>query len=93
MPKRCRFTPLAAITLCSALNAACVASPEDVARLSADHSLDQRSDRGLVEAIVSLDGSAIARGPNDFSIRLRAAESQAFSVMVKRSAPSVSIYS
>jgi len=74
MPTRGRSIPLAAITLSAALLAACVATPDDVARLDGDHALDQRSSHGLVEATVALDGPQIARGPNDFSIALRAAQ-------------------
>jgi len=74
MSKRCRVVPLVAITLSYALLAACVATPDDVAQLDADHALDQRSTHGLVEATVALDGPQIARGPNDFSIALRAAQ-------------------
>ncbi|HKO47841.1 MAG TPA: hypothetical protein VJV79_08960 [Polyangiaceae bacterium] len=74
MPTRSRFIPLAAITVCSALLAACVATPDDVAQLDANRALDQRSSRGLVEATVALDNPQLARGPNDFSIALRAAK-------------------
>ena len=74
MSKRCRVVPLVAITLSYALLAACVATLDDVAQLDADHALDQRSTHGLVEATVALDGPQIARGPNDFSIALRAAQ-------------------
>ena len=77
MSTRRRFVPLAAITLCSALLAACVSSPDDVARLDAEHSLDQRSSHGLVEATVLLDNQELTRGPNDFSISLRATEGKA----------------
>lgn len=73
---RRRFVSLAAITL-SSLLAACVASPDDAARLSAEHPLDQRSSHGLVEATVSLDGPELNRGPNDLSVALRAAEGAA----------------
>lgn len=75
MSTRSRFFSLAAILLSSALLAACVAAPGDTAQLNAEHPLDQRSSHGLVEATVMLDGAAITRGPNDFSITLRAAES------------------
>ncbi len=61
--------------------AACVASPDDAARLSANSPLAQLSEHGLVEATVSLDSPAIARGPNDFSITLRAAESPSAPVL------------
>lgn len=77
-----RFIPLAAITLSSALLAACVASPDDVAQLNADHALDQRSSHGLVEATVALESPAIARGPNDFSITLRAADSGSLPTLI-----------
>ena len=71
MPTRGRSIPLAAITLSAAVLAACVATPDDVARLDGDHALDQRSSHGLVEATVALDAPQLARGPNDFSITLR----------------------
>jgi hypothetical protein len=81
MPTLRRFLPLAAITLSSLLLAACVATPDDVAQLDADRALDQRSMRGLVEATVALDSPELARGPNDFSIALRAADSEALPVL------------
>ncbi len=74
--------PLAALTLSSLLVAACVATPNDVAQLDADHALSQRSERGLVEATVSLESPEIERGPNDFSIMLHAASSNALPVLV-----------
>lgn len=70
MPTRCRFLAFAAVT--SALFTACVATPDDVAALDGDHALDQRSSHGLVEATVALDNRQLIRGPNDFSITLRA---------------------
>src|SRR6188768_3379524 len=82
MSKRCRVVPLVAITLSYALLAACVASPDDVAQLNADHALDQRSSHGLVEATVALESPAIARGPNDFSITLRAADSGSLPTLI-----------
>jgi hypothetical protein len=82
MPTLRRFLPLAAIVLGPALLAACVATPDDVAQLDADHALDQRSSQGLVEATVALASPELARGPNDFSIALRASESAAQPVLV-----------
>jgi len=70
---RSRFVSFAAISL---LLAACVAAPDDVAQLSADHALDQRSEHGLVEATVALDSPAITRGPNDLSVTLRSTEAK-----------------
>ncbi|HEY0466516.1 MAG TPA: hypothetical protein VGC79_20045 [Polyangiaceae bacterium] len=81
MKARRRFRPLAVITLSSALLAACVQSADDSAQLSADHALDQRSRQGLVEATVSLASHEIARGPNDFSISLRAAQGPSLPVL------------
>jgi hypothetical protein len=81
MPTRRRFTSLTAIVLSSALLGACVAAPDDVARLSAESPLDRDSSHGLVEARVSLDGPELTRGPNDFSITLRAAQSAALPVL------------
>ena len=72
MKARARSIPLAAITLSAALLAACVTTADDVVQLDADHALEQRSSHGLVEATVALEGPRIARGPNDFSITLRA---------------------
>jgi len=72
MKARARSIPLAAIMLSAALLAACVTTAEDVVQLDADHALEQRSSHGLVEATVALEGPRIARGPNDFSITLRA---------------------
>jgi len=74
MKARCRFIALAAIPLSTSLLVACVASPDDVALLNADHSLAQRSQHGLIEATVSLESAQITRGPNDFSIMLQALE-------------------
>jgi len=68
------------------LLAACVASPDDTAQLSADHALEQRSRQGLVEATVSLAGSELARGANDFSIGLRAAQSSSLPVLTSMDA-------
>ncbi len=82
MKARRRFSPLAALALSSALLSACVQSPDDVAQLNADQPLDQRSERGLVEATVSLDSPEIARGPNDFSIALRAIQSSSAPVLI-----------
>jgi hypothetical protein len=81
MLTRCRFIPFAAITLSSALIAACVAAPDDVARLSGESPLDRDSSHGLVEAHVSLDGPELTRGPNDFSITLRSAQSPVLPVL------------
>ncbi|MEI9941381.1 MAG: hypothetical protein WDO69_29530 [Pseudomonadota bacterium] len=81
MSTRRRFVSLAAVSLSSALLAACVASPDDVAQLDAEQSLDLRSQHGLVEAAISLDGPDIARGPNDFSITLRATEASSAPVL------------
>jgi len=69
-----RFLSLATISLGSALLAACVPSPDDAAQLNAGQSLSQRSEHGLVEAVVSLSSPEISRGPNDFSITLRPLE-------------------
>jgi hypothetical protein len=71
MPIRSCF---AATLLASALLAACVGTPDDVARLNGDRPLVQRSEHGLVDATVALEGSEIARGVNDFSITLRATD-------------------
>jgi hypothetical protein len=68
------------------LLAACVASPDDAAQLSADHALEQRSRQGLVEATVSLAGRELARGANDFSIGLRAAQSASVPVLTSMDA-------
>jgi len=81
MPTLGRFFPLAALTLSPLLLVACVASPDDVAQLDADHALAQRSTLGLVEATVALDSPELARGPNDFSIALRAAQSTSLPVL------------
>jgi hypothetical protein len=81
MSTRSHSALLAAI-LSSALLAACVASPDDVAQLSADHALVQRSQHGLVEATVVLEGSEIARGSNDLSITLRAVEGSAAPTLI-----------
>ncbi|HEX2669726.1 MAG TPA: hypothetical protein VHM25_02585 [Polyangiaceae bacterium] len=75
MSLRSRRASLASILLASALLAACVGAPDDAAQLSGDHALVQRSEHGLVEATVALHGSELARGVNDFSITLRAADS------------------
>ena len=72
MSTRSRLLALAPIILGSALLAACVGAPDDTAQLGADRALVQRSQHGLVEATVALDGSELARGVNDFSITLRA---------------------
>ncbi|HEY3253473.1 MAG TPA: hypothetical protein VGJ91_05975 [Polyangiaceae bacterium] len=80
MPTRHRFTFLASLTLGTLLTA-CVATPDDVAQLSADHALDQRSSHGLVEATVALESPEIARGPNDFSIGLRPLKGTALPVL------------
>lgn len=77
MPTRSRLVALVPAIFSSALLAACVSAPDDTAQLSGDHALVQRSQNGLVEATVALDGSEIARGVNDFSIRLRAADGAA----------------
>ena len=77
MPSRPRLTLLAPIVFGSALLAACVASPDDAAPLTADHELVQRSQHGLVEATVALEGSTIVRGTNDLSITLRADQGSA----------------
>lgn len=77
MPTRSRLASLAPIIAGAALLAACVGAPDDAAQLSGDHALVQRSEHGLVEATVALDGSKLARGVNDFSITLRAAEGSA----------------
>jgi hypothetical protein len=81
-----RFLPLAATILSSMLLPACVATPDDVAQLDADHALDQRSTHGLVEATVALDSRELARGPNDFSIALRAAHGASLPVLTSASA-------
>ena len=73
MPTRSRFLSFAALALSCALLTACVKSPDDAAQLSAGQSLSQRSNHGLVEATVSLVRPELARGPNDFSIELSAA--------------------
>jgi hypothetical protein len=72
MASRTRLASLALAVLGSALLSACVGAPDDVAQLSGDRALVQRSQQGLVEATVALDGSELARGVNDFSITLRA---------------------
>jgi len=77
MSLRVRLASLAPVILASALVAACVGAPDDTAPLSGAHALVQRSQQGLVEATVALDGSELARGVNDFSITLRAADSSA----------------
>jgi len=77
MPTRSRLASLAPIILASALIPACVGAPDDAARLNGDHALIQRSQHGLVEATVALDGSELARGVNDFSITLRADDTSA----------------
>jgi len=77
MSTRSRLAARAPIILGAALLAGCVGAPDDAAQLSGDHALVQRSQHGLVEATVALDGSAIARGVNDFSITLRADDSSA----------------
>jgi hypothetical protein len=61
---------------------ACVAAPDDVARLSAERPLDRDSSHGLVEARVALENPELTRGPNDFSITLRAAQSSALPVLI-----------
>jgi hypothetical protein len=81
MKALCRFIPLAAITLSSALLAACVASPDDVALLNADHALAQRSQHGLIEATVAANSAEIRRGPNDFSITLQAVDGSSVPVL------------
>src|ERR1051325_11987604 len=68
MPTRSRLVALVPAIFSSALLAACVSAPDDTAQLSGDHALVQRSQNGLVEATIALDGSEIARGVNDFSI-------------------------
>jgi hypothetical protein len=77
MSTRRSFRPLGLLTLCSVLSAACVESPNDVAQLSGDQALVQRSQRGLVEASVALEGREITRGTNAFSIALRPVEGSA----------------
>jgi hypothetical protein len=72
MASRTRLASLASILLGSALLSACVGAPDDVAQLNGNRALVQRSEQGLVEATVALDGSELARGVNDFSITLRA---------------------
>jgi hypothetical protein len=77
MKARARLGSLLRNLLCSALLAACagcVKSPDDTAPLSAGHPLSQRSEHGLVEATVSLEGAQITRGANDLSITLQAAQ-------------------
>jgi len=81
MPKRCRFLAFAAIILSAALQTACVATPDDVAPLDGDHALDQRSSHGLVQATVVLDSPKLTRGPNDFSITLRAGNGSSLPVL------------
>ncbi|HYQ44872.1 MAG TPA: hypothetical protein VER11_22960 [Polyangiaceae bacterium] len=79
---RCpRFVPLAIAVLGSALLLACVGAPDDVAQLSADHALVERSQDGSIEATVELESPRITRGVNDFSIALRAAEGYARPVL------------
>jgi hypothetical protein len=80
MPTHRRFVSL--VILSSTLLAACVASPDDVAHLDADHALDQSSSHGLVEALIALDGHEIVRGPNDLSITLHAANSASLPVLI-----------
>jgi hypothetical protein len=82
MSARLPLSTFAQVILSSALLAACVASPDDVAQLSAEHALVQRSQHGLVEATVALESPEIARGANDFSIALRAAEGSASPTLV-----------
>lgn len=72
MLTRRRRNSLVCALLTSALLAACVGAPDDVAQLSADHALVQPSKGGLVEATVALDGAEIVRGSNAFSVTLRA---------------------
>jgi hypothetical protein len=84
MLMRRRFAPptrLAALTLCSTLLSGCVSSPDDVAQLDQNHPLKQRSSQGLVEATVTLASPELARGPNDFSIALRAADGPSWPVL------------
>jgi len=73
MPTPGRFCSL--VVLSSALIVGCVATPDDVVRLSADHALVQRSQHGLVEATVALESGELKRGPNDLSITLHAPRS------------------
>jgi hypothetical protein len=84
MPTRRRFPSIAILS--SALLAACVATPDDVALLNSEHSLSQRSQHGLIEATVSVDSPEITRGPNDFSITLQAAEGSAVPVLTSMEA-------
>lgn len=77
MQTRQRLTALAKVVLASALLAACVGTPDDVAQLNGDHALVQRSQNGLVEATVALGEGELARGVNDFSITLHADQSAA----------------
>lgn len=77
MPTRSRLASLVSLILASTLLAACVSAPDDVAQLSRDRALIQRSEHGLVEATVALDGGDVTRGVNDFRITLRAAEGSA----------------
>jgi len=76
MPTPSRFVSLALLSS-ALLFIACVATPDDVARLSADHALVERSQHGLVEATVALDDAEITRGTNDLSISLRGSPSTA----------------
>lgn len=77
MQTRQRLAALAKVVLASALLAACVGTPDDVAQLNGDHALVQRSQNGLVEATVALGEGELARGVNDFSIKLHADQSAA----------------
>jgi len=87
---RLRFRPSTAVCL-AALLVACVGTPDDVAHLNNNQALVQRSEHGLVEATVALDGAALARGPNDFSTTLRADQSSAPAVL-KSAAASMAVH-
>jgi len=81
MRMRSRVKSVTTLLTSALLLAACVGKPDDAAQLGAGQSLSQRSEHGLVDATVSLIGSEIARGPNDFSITLHATHGASLPVL------------
>jgi len=77
MPTRPRSIRLLPVLLFSSLLAACVTTPDDAPQLTAGQPLSERSEHGLVEATISLDGAEIVRGANDLSITLHASQGSA----------------
>jgi hypothetical protein len=74
------------VWLASCALSACVGAPDGSPDPSAEKPLVQRSDQGLVDATLTLQGGALDRGPHDFLVGLRATRGDSAAVLMSATA-------